>query len=80
MKSTGAVIDGARARGITPIYRTTYRQACIEGWAPAPTNDFQKAIFERDKSDKERGPTKPTRRPVPRGGQTVGAKQNFAAA
>ena len=53
------VLDGARARGITPIYRTTYRQACVEGWAPAPTNDFQKAIFERVKSDKERGPAKP---------------------
>ena len=53
------MIDGARARGISPIYRTTYRQACVEGWAPAPTNDFQRAIFERVKSDKERGPMKP---------------------
>ena len=27
--------------------RTTYREACIEGWAPAPTNDIQRAIWER---------------------------------
>jgi hypothetical protein len=25
----------------------TYRQACIEGWAPAPTNDIQKAIWDK---------------------------------
>ena len=31
----------------------------MEGWAPAPTNDIQKAIFERVKADKERGPSKP---------------------
>lgn len=53
-----AVLEGARARGITPVYRTTYRQACIEGWAPAPTNDFQRAILEKIRSEKERGPTK----------------------
>lgn len=53
------VLDGARARGITPIHRTTYRQACIEGWAPTPTNDFQRVIYERIKSEKERGPSKP---------------------
>ena len=25
----------------------TYRQACMEGWAPAPTNDVQKAIWDK---------------------------------
>ena len=39
----------------------TYRQACREGWAPAPTNDVQKAIWEQVKADKERGPTNPIR-------------------
>ena len=53
------VLDGARARGITPVHRTTYRQACVEGWAPAPTNDFQKVIYDQIKADKERGPAKP---------------------
>ena len=32
--------------------RYTYRQACIEGWAPAPTNDYQRAIFEAVKTNK----------------------------
>ena len=39
----------------------TYKKACIEGWAPAPTNDVQKAIWEQVKADKERGPTNPIR-------------------
>lgn len=30
---------------ITPWYETTYLKACEEGWAPAPTNDYQKAIW-----------------------------------
>lgn len=33
--------------GVTPYRRTTFRQACEEGWAPAPTNDVQRAIWER---------------------------------
>ncbi|MBR4652036.1 MAG: hypothetical protein IKO72_01635 [Kiritimatiellae bacterium] len=45
--------------GITPFERSTYRRACEEGWAPEPTNDVQRAIFEQVKVDKERGPTKP---------------------
>lgn len=32
--------------GITPIRFATYRQACHEGWAPAPTNDVQTAIWD----------------------------------
>ena len=32
--------------GITPKVYSTYRKACQEGWAPAPTNDVQKAIWE----------------------------------
>ena len=31
--------------GVTPLRIATYRTACKEGWAPAPTNDFQKAIW-----------------------------------
>lgn len=31
--------------GVTPAVITTYRMACQEGWAPAPTNDVQKAIW-----------------------------------
>ncbi len=33
--------------GGKPQSRTTYRKACEEGWAPAPTNDVQKAIWDK---------------------------------
>ena len=32
--------------------RTTYLIACEEGWAPTPTNDYQRAIFESVKTNK----------------------------
>lgn len=53
-----------RSRGTVPAWITpaeiqTYRNACRQGWAPAPTNDYQKAIYERMQADKERGPSKP---------------------
>ena len=40
------VTESAMALGIQPAHRATYRQACKEGWAPAPTNDVQKAIWD----------------------------------
>lgn len=33
--------------GLTKQITATYRKACQEGWAPAPTNDIQKAIWDR---------------------------------
>lgn len=33
--------------GIIPSKITTYRQACLEGWAPTPTNEYQKAIWDK---------------------------------
>lgn len=35
------------AAGVTPMKRTIYQRACQEGWAPAPTNDVQKAIWDK---------------------------------
>ena len=35
------------ARDVTPLRVAPYRKACQEGWAPAPTNDYQKAIWEK---------------------------------
>lgn len=32
--------------GITPYRLVPYRKACMEGWAPQPTNDVQKAIWD----------------------------------
>ena len=31
---------------------TTYRHACIEGWAPTPTNDYQRAVWDRVMAEK----------------------------
>ena len=33
--------------GITHRKRVTYVKACQEGWAPAPTNEYQKAIWDK---------------------------------
>ena len=49
------VTESAKALGIQPVRRVTYRQACKEGWAPAPTNDVQKAIW----NETRQLPTKP---------------------
>ena len=49
-----------------PVQRPVpYITACREGWAPTPTNDVQKAIWEKVKADKERGPTNPITIPPP---------------
>ena len=32
--------------GMVPVKKTSYKRACEEGWAPAPTNDIQRAIWE----------------------------------
>ena len=36
-----------KAVGVKPAEKTTYRKACREGWAPQPTNEYQKAIWEQ---------------------------------
>ena len=36
-----------RLLGIEPVVKATYKKACLEGWAPAPTNDIQKAIWDK---------------------------------
>ena len=33
--------------GVTPARKGTYEAACQQGWAPAPTNDLQKAIWDK---------------------------------
>ena len=33
--------------GVRPYVLSTYKKACEEGWAPAPTNDVQKAIWDK---------------------------------
>ena len=41
--------------GIVPWTIDTYENACQEGWAPAPTNEYQRAIWEKVHTP----PTKP---------------------
>lgn len=41
--------------GVTQTRKTTYRRACMEGWALQPTNDYQKVIWEEVHAK----PTKP---------------------
>ena len=53
------IIYSAARRKMARVRYTSYRQACIEGWAAAPTNDAQRAVWEQVKADKERGPTNP---------------------
>lgn len=45
-ESFNKIMGLAQKMGMKPSRRTTYRKAVEEGWAPAPTNDFQKAIWE----------------------------------
>lgn len=59
MDSLMSILRFLPQMGITQTKMTTYKKACMEGWAPAPTNEFQRVIFEQVKSDKERGPSKP---------------------
>lgn len=33
--------------GVTPERNVMYLRACQEGWAPTPTNEFQKAIWDK---------------------------------
>jgi len=33
--------------GVVPAERATYLKACQEGWAPAPTNDVQKSVWDK---------------------------------
>ena len=35
-----------QGHGMTHLVKATYRQACQQGWAPAPTNEYQKAIWD----------------------------------
>jgi hypothetical protein len=48
--------------GVTPAVMATYRQACKEGWAPAPANDYQKQVAEaiaKEKAETLKGPKSP---------------------
>jgi len=45
----GKIIANAGRLGVRPVRLVPYRKACEEGWAPAPTNDIQRAIWDEVK-------------------------------
>jgi hypothetical protein len=48
-----AQVEASAAKlGLAKVKTATYRTACLQGWAPAPTNDFQRAIWDEVKSQK----------------------------
>ncbi len=55
-QSLMAVLQRLQKMGMAAPKLVPYLKACQEGWAPAPTNDYQKAVWERVRSEKERGP------------------------
>jgi hypothetical protein len=61
-KGTFAYLRGFK---VEPYVESTYIRACKEGWAPAPTNEYQQAIWDQVKADKERGPANPIKIPMP---------------
>ena len=53
---TAKIMPYLEGRGIKSGQLVPYRQACREGWAPVPTNEVQRAIWEEVNSAKEQGP------------------------
>ena len=47
MDMVGYYQEFLKPLGVTPREYTTYKRACREGWAPNPTTDIQKAIWEK---------------------------------
>lgn len=43
----GKVASYLNGMGFTPFVEATYEAACQRGWAPQPTNDLQRAIWEK---------------------------------
>lgn len=41
------MVKGMEKLGLERWEMATYREACQEGWAPTPTNEFQKAIWNQ---------------------------------
>ena len=40
--------------GVMPYQRTSYSRALREGWAPMPTNEIQRAVYERFMNEKNK--------------------------
>ncbi len=47
MDSMTSIQLNTKKLGLTRYKLTSYKRACEEGWAPAPTNEYQKAIWDK---------------------------------
>jgi len=47
------ILRSAIRLGVAGYQRFTYKQACEQGWAPAPTNQWQRAIWDAVKAGKQ---------------------------
>ena len=45
--------------GVTRNRHVPYRLACMEGWAHSPTNEYEKAVWEEVKAEKNKKPSNP---------------------
>ena len=50
-------VSGMEKLGIIKIRRGSYKRACEQGWAPPPTNDYQRAIWYAGKTTKANAAT-----------------------
>ena len=67
-QSQEGMVIGRRAMEasrIAPVRRTTYKVACEEGWAQAPTNDFQRAIFDAARTNQPATASAPVKAAAP---------------
>lgn len=49
-ETLAAVMKSARERGMSMLRTVPYRRAVQEGWAPPPTNDIQRAVWDDEKA------------------------------
>ena len=54
-----AIKDHLEYSGVKSYTKETYQYACQQGWAHAPTNEYQKAIWEKVKAEKNEKPSNP---------------------
>ena len=52
MQAMKAIMVAAKNNDIKPLHRAPYVAAVEQGWAPPPTNDIQKAIWDRVMAEK----------------------------
>lgn len=47
MDRVQAMVEHLRNKGVTQERLVAYRKACMEGWAAQPTNEYQKAVWDK---------------------------------